>query len=558
MEGAMGRVGVGLGLGALVSALGFGCGGDSGASGGEGATSGGGILSASAGSEGAGEGSGEGSESAGSESEGSELGQTFCGDLDVSIVIDPAARVLDAASREALIGLLDQLVWKTGATVRVVLGAGTEAPPPSGCLEGLAAAQGRVLTYGAGGTVSPGAYGAMWCLLGELVTYQSDFDKGDQLFAGLLYPLLGQESAPNWPTPGATGLALLIGATDDQQNTMSARPGMASEAFLRLAAGGDRRRAAAFTYGEEADELELFALSFGTAEGSRSRYYDAAEVSFAAALKEWQAQAIGACDDFDQEAALAEPAGCERIDVLFVIDGSGSMTEEQAALAGGGGEPAVFAEFTDALAAELTSVEDFHVGVVSTELGSTRLHTHRYEPKEAPTPENACALAEQTRWIVGPTPGLAGSFACLGATRSGVDEFTALNAAQALHDPANAGFLRDDSLVFVVMISDEDTQDASKATQVAIRQQILAAVGDDLRRLVVLGIVGDQGIYEAPKTLCNGPYGTAAPGRRLSSIVRSFRERGLLQDLCAGSMAATFKAALGEVVSACEAFNPVP
>jgi hypothetical protein len=112
-------------------------------------------------------------------------------------------------------------------------------------------------------------------------------------------------------------------------------------------------------------------------------------VSFAAALKEWQAQAIGACDDFDQEAALAEPAGCERIDVLFVIDGSGSMTEEQAALAGGGGEPAVFAEFTDALAAELTSVEDFHVGVVSTELGSTRLHTHRYEPKEAPTPENA-------------------------------------------------------------------------------------------------------------------------------------------------------------------------
>ena len=41
-------------------------------------------------------------------------------------------------------------------------------------------------------------------------------------------------------------------------------------------------------------------------------------------------------------------SGCKRVDILFVIDGSESMAEEQAALSGDGGMTPVFAEFTDA------------------------------------------------------------------------------------------------------------------------------------------------------------------------------------------------------------------
>ena len=91
-----------------------------------------------------------------------------------------------------------------------------------------------------------------------------------------------------------------------------------------------------------------------------------------------------------------------------------------------------------------------------------------------------------------------------------------------------------------------------------IRQKLLAAVDDDLNRLVVLAIAGGQGVFEMPETTCEGVYGLAVPGRRIISITRSFRERGLFQNICEGDLAKTFTAALSSVVSACEAFAPVP
>jgi len=74
----------------------------------------------------------------------------------------------------------------------------------------------------------------------------------------------------------------------------------------------------------------------------------------------------------------------------------------------------------------------------------------------------------------------------------------------------------------------------------------------------VLGIAGGQGVFEAPETICEGPYGKAVPARRIASIVASLRERGRMQNICGGDLAASFKAVLGDVVSACLAYDPVP
>jgi hypothetical protein len=244
--------------------------------------------------------------------------------------------------------------------------------------------------------------------------------------------------------------------------------------------------------------------------------------------------------------------------VLFNVDGSGSMLAEQDALRGTNGMAPVFAEFTDALLTELTDVEDFHVGVVSPHEGVTLLGTHRDFPETPESPETDCGVPPGRRWLVGPSPTLADDFACIASTRSGTDEVTAYNTAEALHDPANAGFLRDDSLVFVVMLTDEDTHDQNLARMVDIRTRMLDAVGGDLSRLVVLGIAANGGTFEAPKSVCSGPYGKAAPARRLGAIVGSFRERGVLQDICGGDLASSFTDVLDDVVSACKAFEPVP
>ncbi len=479
---------------------------------------------------------------------------TYCAQLDVSLVAQPALDIYTPAHREAFAEFFGHLVESTGARVRLLANTGSELTLQTDCLLPLGnAADDPVLVYGEAGVVHPGAPAALDCLLTALDTRESPLDDGDFYFSGLLFPVLEQDA---WPAPGATGLALVLAGGDEVQNNIYAQPGLAAESYLRLVGDNDRRRVAALTYGDNAGRLEIFGLALS----DKSRHYERSELELIPALAEYTPIAVQLCEDFDYQPPLpdVEPAGCKRIDVLFNVDGSGSMTDEQKALRGLDGMPPVFAEFTDALLAELTDVEDFHVGVVSPQEDVTLLGTHRDFPEVPESPETDCGLPPGQRWLVGPSPTLAADFECIAATRSGTDEVTAYNTAEALFNPDNAGFLRDDSLVLVVMLTDEDTHDQNLARMVDIRQRLLDAVGGDLDRLVVLAIAAGGGTFEAPETVCSGPYGKAAPARRLASIVASLRERGHFQHICEGDFASTFNAILDDVVSACEAFEPVP
>jgi hypothetical protein len=479
---------------------------------------------------------------------------TFCSQLDISLVAHPGVDIYGPEPRAALATFLADMVETTGARVRLLANAGTEVMLKTDCLLPLGnAADDPVLVYGEGGVVDPEAPAALECLMTALDTYEGEFDNGNFMFSGLLFPVLELEQ---WPAPGATGLALVLAKTDDMQDNMYAQPGLAAEAYLRMVGEQDRRRVAAFTYGYTAGKLEIFGLALS----ENSRHYERDVTPLAAALADWTPTARKTCEDFDFAPPFEPqpPPGCKRVDILFAIDGSGSMAAEQAALRGTDGMAPVFAEFTDALLAELTDVEDFHVGVVSSQEEVTILGTHKDFPEVPESPETDCGLPPGQRWLVGPSPTLAEDFACIAATRSGTDEVTAYNTAEALHNPANAGFLRDDSLVFAVMLTDEDTYDHNIARMVDIRARLLEAVNGDLDRLIVLGIAGGQGVFEAPETICEGPYGLAVPARRMASIVASLRERGRMQNICGGDLSASFAAVLGDVVSACLAYNPTP
>lgn len=479
---------------------------------------------------------------------------TYCSQLDISLVAQPDLDIYTDKHRAAFAAYLEQLVVTTGARVRLLANAGTEFTLQTDCLLPLGNAKDDpVLVYGEAGVVDPEAPAALDCLLTALDSYTSDFDQGNFYFSGLLFPIFELEQ---WPAPGATHLAMLLAKSDDVQDNIYAQPGLAAEAYLRIAGEQDRRRVAAFTYGNGASKLEIFGLAIS----DKSRHYELEQTELISALIDYVPTAIQLCDDFDHEPPFQPdpPPGCKRIDVLFTVDGSGSMTEEQAALRGADGMPPVFAEFTDALLAELTDVEDFHVGVVSPQEDVTLLGTHRDFPVVPESPETSCGVPPGQRWLVGPSPTLAADFECIAATKSGTLEVTAFNTAEALHDPENAGFLRDDSLLFVVILTDEDTHDQDLSTMVDIRRRMLSAVDDRLDRLVVLGIAAGAGVFEDPKSVCGGPYGNAAPARRLASIVASFRERGSFQNICDGDLASKFSDELAAVVSACKDYDPVP
>ena len=482
-------------------------------------------------------------------SDGATTGATaLCDSIAVSLVVDREAPMHSAQDVERVAAFLDALTEQSGAEVLVLPNSGVEDNPMGPCTDGGALAGGLTIRWGHGAALEPGTHDALACVFDVAAGLPSDVEPdGDWMFSGLMFPLLEHG---DWPPPDTDlAMALLFAEQDDDQFNMYARPGMTSEAYLRLGASNDRRRATALTLGQGGDELATFALAMQP----HSAYADFDD-GLQAALDAWLPRALIACDEHDFVPEPEPPGGCSQIDVLFVIDGSLSMAEEQAALRGEDGSPPVFAEFTDALLAELGTLEDVRVGVVSAEPGDVVLHTHRDQPWTPPSPDTDCGL--ELPWVSAPSPGFAEQFACIGATRAiSTDETTVRNAIEALENPANAGFVREDSLLFVVLLTDEDTQDFDTAMS-EMHERLLAVVGGEAERLVVLAITGDPGLFELPLTTCSGPYGTATPGRRINSILSTFQDRGLMQDICGGDLASRFAEVLDDIVDSCLDWHP--
>lgn len=157
------------------------------------------------------------------------------------------------------------------------------------------------------------------------------------------------------------------------------------------------------------------------------------------------------------------------VDVLFVIDNSGSMAEEQAALVNG------FASFVNVLQSVFGSLPSLHIGVVSTDLGAGAFAV----PTCTGNGDNGRLQATPTTACNGPTGAfiqdvanpdgsrttnytgtLAETFSCiapLGIDGCGFEQplesmKRALNGSQ----PGNAGFLRPHAVLAVIIISDED------------------------------------------------------------------------------------------------------
>lgn len=203
---------------------------------------------------------------------------------------------------------------------------------------------------------------------------------------------------------------------------------------------------------------------------------------------------------------LQEPAS--EVDILWVIDNSNSMAEEQERVAAG------FESFIENI--EATNV-DFHLGVVTTDMDFD--NPNRAELVGSPhvlTPEDNYVQKFKNLVRVG---------------TDGSDKEKGLSAAlTALSEPvvsdANAGFLRDDAILSVIFVSDEndcsDDDALSQEESVACyeQQERLIPIVDlihDFRglkepggaRVIASGIVGPQ-VADG----CDGSW----PGHRYTAL----------------------------------------
>ncbi|MBC8067399.1 MAG: hypothetical protein IAG13_03620 [Deltaproteobacteria bacterium] len=290
--------------------------------------------------------------------------------------------------------------------------------------------------------------------------------------------------------------------------------------------------------------------------------------------------------------------GCDKVDFLFIVDNSGSMSEEQDSLI------SAFPQFIGTIQDTLDEAQDYHVMVLDTdafvyegclalcafpippdnpnpicliapeyECGSDPLEcedvlgagvTH---PRGAQSSNADCEFASGMRWMDSAEPDLAGAFSCAarvgtGSTLDPEKPMEAMVAASTASTPAfacNEGFFRDDAILVVTFVTDEDdaANDGSGGTVAGWREALIAAKNGDENAVVVLGLFGDGDMPGAICTSFDSQTGNGAePSPRLREFTESWGDRGIAGSICAPSYDEFFEQAVGVIDTTCDEFEP--
>jgi len=290
--------------------------------------------------------------------------------------------------------------------------------------------------------------------------------------------------------------------------------------------------------------------------------------------------------------------GCSKVDFLFIIDNSISMGDEQQNLA------TSFPSFIQTIQTDV--VDDFHVMVIDTdgedkwdeELVECQVSDCVGEPPDEPCgilpPENnwtcgnlptedvcdatlgagidhddsdarnSCGLLDGRRWFSDAQPDPGAAFDCVAHLYDGNSPELTMGGMLAALDPGmngpggcNEGFLRDDAVLVVTFISDEEDDGDSMGDPLAWRDELLALKGGNETAVVMLGLLGDTGVPGAvcpPDSVPGSNGGEYAP--RLIEVVESFGTRGVWGSVCAPDYAPFFDEAVGLIDSACDEYEP--
>jgi hypothetical protein len=259
---------------------------------------------------------------------------------------------------------------------------------------------------------------------------------------------------------------------------------------------------------------------------------------------------------------------CPNVDILFVIDDSGSMADNQDSLIQS------FPGFVQGIQERLAHAPSYHVGVVTSDdyyanpppcQGIGSLITQTAGPESS---NQVCGpFSSGAPFLDASEPNMAAKFACMAKVGSGgsSDERMArglLNAvAPANQAPGacNAGFSRLDSLLVAVLITDEDdVKDGcngdicdsygSGGEPEDWYAELVAAKGGIPENIVMLSILGRK---------LDNPCG-AVPASKLMGLTNDFGDNGMLGDVCAASYDEFFVDALPVIDKACGEYVPPP
>lgn len=263
---------------------------------------------------------------------------------------------------------------------------------------------------------------------------------------------------------------------------------------------------------------------------------------------------------------------CEKVDLLFVVDDSSSMYDQQVSLVSS------FPGFVAGIQANLESADSYHIGVVTSDayegnevgcqdIGDLVTKTDGYKSTE----QTCTPYSSGMRFMDQTEPDLGAKFAC--AARPGIvgadDErvmrslLDALSPDKAGPGECNEGFLRQDALLVVVIITDEDDAPyppgcnpggganpcqttGSGGTPEEWYDEIVSYKSGIAENIVVLSLVG-----QGPVSSCD-----ATINSNIVDFTNRFGANGFIGDVCWDDYSTFFTDALPVLDTACDDYVP--
>lgn len=312
--------------------------------------------------------------------------------------------------------------------------------------------------------------------------------------------------------------------------------------------------------------------------------------------------------------------GCDAVDFLFVIDNSGSMADEQqqlidsvpgfvaaieARLPAGSGtyhimvtdsDPWVYGGCEDACtesaACEAQSADgscdcgypcalrglcsdigDYVCGETQPMECEDVLGAGITHPRGRDASNETCNFASGRRFIASGEPDLSGSFEC--AARVGTNSSLGEKPMEAMIQgltgsgdvaACNEGFLRDNAVLVVVIITDEDDNgpnaddlegDSAGSPQAWV-DALVAAKNGNGDAIISMALIGDG---DTPDGVCApldpATFEGAEPAPRIREFTELWGNHGIVGSVCADSYVEFFDSAVETIGSACDEFVPV-
>lgn len=270
-----------------------------------------------------------------------------------------------------------------------------------------------------------------------------------------------------------------------------------------------------------------------------------------------------------------EPEACTKMDIVFVVDDSGSMSEEQSNLAN---NFPLFFDVIDNYVNDNGAALDYRIAVTTTgrdiDYSMKLPDPFGGEIPMSETGDNGAFRQEcgmNRRWIERGDSGVKDTFSCLAKVGTSGPSIEMplyaleLGFSERLSDGTNADFLREDALLAVVILTDED--DCSRTDNNFVLENDQCGIDDpdylsvDHSLAFLDSLTGARGRWAtsviAGPTDCESSFGSAFEAARLQKFVDTAGPNGTFSSICDGDLASSLIDALDNFDAACNQLPPV-